>query len=107
MARRRHEAPTPDLTTGSARVSFPTALLYLVSGAAALFGFYRTRLRGVLGAGTGFLLVAGSALLFYVTAVLAYRIGMRALRRRSGSQIPAAASRSCPDAPGRRSASPA
>ncbi len=64
----------PDLTQAVA-VSFPTALLYLVSGAAALFGFYRTRLKGVLGAGTSFLLIAGSGLLFYVTAVLAYRIG--------------------------------
>ena len=65
----------PDLTQINP-VSFPTALLYLVSGAAALFGFYRTRLRGVLGSATGFLLIAGSGLLFYVTAVLAYRIGM-------------------------------
>lgn len=55
---------------------FSLTVVYLVSGAAALIGYYRTRLQGVLGTGTATLLVIGAVLLFYGTAVLAYAVAI-------------------------------
>lgn len=53
----------------------PTMILtYLVALGTALFGFYRTHLRGTLGIGSAFLLVAGSAFVCWGALFASYRI---------------------------------
>lgn len=49
-------------------------LLYLASGAAALYGFYQGHIRGKLGPGSAVVVIAGSILLVFGAALIAHNV---------------------------------
>ena len=67
-------------TAEDAIVEGPRSLLlitYLVALATALYGFYRTNLKGTLGLGSAFVVVAGSVFVLWSAMLVSHQLGLK------------------------------